>query len=187
MGKHRRHFMNYSAKLGIVLAVVSIAACGSDSDEPTQEDYDDVATAVAPLIAGKMGDTESMGDAIEASIGNLPPGFTRSGAGRLWSKDTALDSPPGGDEIGEATSGPPTVDLAHDIDELVANRQPRVPRGEHDRVGSSQSPRGVRGAREQIILPADRRLSDFALDSPLSISKRLSVKQRAMNSRWFLA
>lgn len=60
---------------------LALVACGSD--EPTEEDYDDVATAVAPLVVGDNGDTASMDDAFSASTGDLAPGLTRSGEGSV--------------------------------------------------------------------------------------------------------
>ncbi|MEL6760744.1 MAG: hypothetical protein AAFP04_10115 [Myxococcota bacterium] len=59
----------------------ALVACGSD--EPTAEDYDDVAAAVAPLVVGDNGDTASMDDALSVSTGDLAPGLTRSGEGSV--------------------------------------------------------------------------------------------------------
>ena len=57
-----------------------VSACGAD-DEPTTEDYDDIATAMAPLVLGNTSDASSMNDALLMSTGDVPAGFTITATG----------------------------------------------------------------------------------------------------------
>lgn len=84
--------------------------------------------------------------------------------GELWSEDSVLDSPPGGGEVGESASRPPTVVLAKYVDQIVPHRQSRVPGGENHGVSTGQSSRGLCGTCTQEVLPAAGRLSDLTLD-----------------------
>lgn len=64
--------------LGLALGAT---ACG---DQPTNEDYDDLAVSVASVLADDSGsELEAVGDAVDAAQGALPSGMTRSGAGTL--------------------------------------------------------------------------------------------------------
>lgn len=82
--------MNHSTKLLLLSAVLSAsaAACG----KPTDEEYDDVASATAALVSEEpAGESEAASDAIMAGRGGLPPALTRSGAGHLAGRRGTLD------------------------------------------------------------------------------------------------
>lgn len=66
--------------LAIVGVGVATTACG-DTDEPTVEDYNDVAAAMAPLVVGEDGDEQAMADVVEAALGELPEDFSPNGEG----------------------------------------------------------------------------------------------------------
>ena len=79
--------MTRLAHLAIPLSLV-IAACGSsdsDSDAPTDEDYDDTAQAIggATQTDGDSGDLVSMSDSVSLALGELPIGFTIDTSGRI--------------------------------------------------------------------------------------------------------
>ena len=66
-----------------VIGLVSVSlACGT-ADEPSDQDYDDVASAVAPLILGDSSDASSIEDSVEVSRGRTPMGFRADGLGRI--------------------------------------------------------------------------------------------------------
>ena len=60
---------------------LSIVACGDDT--PTDEDYDDVASVTAALVADDGGETDGMEDAIDNASGESPGIYTRAGDGSL--------------------------------------------------------------------------------------------------------
>lgn len=62
----------------IPMTLLSLVACNGMSDE----DYDDVATATAQLIADDGGEVDGMTDAVDTSTGQTPPGLTRASAGQ---------------------------------------------------------------------------------------------------------
>lgn len=62
-------------------AVFGVAACG---DQPTAEDYDDIATSVGAVLADDSGsEVEAAADAVDAAQGALPSGMTRQAGGHL--------------------------------------------------------------------------------------------------------
>lgn len=69
---------------------IGAVACG-DTQEPTIEDYDDVAAAVAPLVVGEDGDEEAMADAVLAALGELRENFSSSGDGTLTGERGSIE------------------------------------------------------------------------------------------------
>jgi hypothetical protein len=62
-------------------ALVTTVGC-KKSDEPTDEDYDDVASAVGALVSNDSGgETGSMEDSIDIASGELPDGVSQMGSG----------------------------------------------------------------------------------------------------------
>lgn len=57
----------------------SVIACGDDT--PTDEDYDDVASVTAALVAEDGGETDGMEDAVDCASGDSPGVYTRAGDG----------------------------------------------------------------------------------------------------------
>lgn len=71
------------------LALLGATACGQT---PTAEEYDDVATGVAGLVANTPGsETEAISDGMEAAHGEVPSGLSRSGMGSISGKRGTLD------------------------------------------------------------------------------------------------
>lgn len=63
-------------------------ACGS---QPTDEEYDDVATGVAALVQENPGsETEAIRDAVDAATGEVPAGLSREGMGTLTGQRGAV-------------------------------------------------------------------------------------------------
>lgn len=69
-------------------ALIGLAACGSD--DPTVEDYNDVASAIAPMVVGDSGDTAAMDDTLNAATGQVPANFNASGSGTLTGQRGSL-------------------------------------------------------------------------------------------------
>jgi hypothetical protein len=83
----------------------------------TEDDYDDVATAVGALVANDSGgEVGSMGDGVGAALGEVPDGLTASGSGSLQGTRAGLTYEYGLtclDESGDAMSAcDPTTDSA---------------------------------------------------------------------------
>jgi hypothetical protein len=75
--------------IGIPAILLFGAACG---EEPSEEDYDDVATSVGALVSDNSGgEAEAAEDAVVAASGAMPAGFTKSGAGTLTGRRGTVD------------------------------------------------------------------------------------------------
>lgn len=57
--------------------------CQQQSDQPTQQDYNDVASSVGTLVAGGGGELTSIKDSVGTAQGDIPAGFSSSGSGEL--------------------------------------------------------------------------------------------------------
>lgn len=76
-----RHFAHAVRPL-VATSVLALAATGCQkSDEPTQQDYNDVAASVGTLVAG--GELTSIQDSVGTAQGNVPVGFTGNGSGQF--------------------------------------------------------------------------------------------------------
>jgi hypothetical protein len=65
----------------VASALLATTGC-KQSDEPTDEDYDDVASAVGALVTNDSGgETGSMEDSVELASGEMPAGFSSMGSG----------------------------------------------------------------------------------------------------------
>lgn len=67
-----------------MLAAVAATGCGSEYDQPTDEDYDDVAAAVAPLIANDLGARGSVTTATDMALGSNPAWLSFDGSGAAY-------------------------------------------------------------------------------------------------------
>lgn len=68
----------------VAASTLALAASGcAGGDEPTQQDYDDVATSVGSLVAGGGGEVASLEDSIDTAHGEVPFGFSSSGSGQF--------------------------------------------------------------------------------------------------------
>lgn len=68
----------------VATSVLALAATGCQpSDEPTQQDYNDVATSVGSLVAGGGGELTSIQDSVGTAQGEIPVGFSSSGSGQF--------------------------------------------------------------------------------------------------------
>src|SRR5262252_9540675 len=66
-----------------------LSACGQ---QPTEEDYDDVATSVGALVAETSGgEAEAASDAVVVASGDMPAGFSRTGSGLITGRRGTLD------------------------------------------------------------------------------------------------
>lgn len=69
----------------LLLLGSAITACSSSSNEPTAEQYDDTAQAIASQTStsGGGGDVASMSDSVHIALGNMPLGFSLQADGRF--------------------------------------------------------------------------------------------------------
>lgn len=78
-----RHFVHVVRPLAAT-SVLALAVTGCQkSDEPTQQDYNDVATSVGGLVAGAGGELTSIQDSVGTAQGEIPAGFSASGSGQI--------------------------------------------------------------------------------------------------------
>jgi hypothetical protein len=70
----------------------TLAACSS-SHQPTREEYDDTAQAIASTTAtgGGGGDVASMADSVTIALGTMPAGFSLSGDGQFRGSRLGLE------------------------------------------------------------------------------------------------
>lgn len=80
--------------LGGILLAAAIAAPGcAAKDEPTEQDYNDVAQALGSMVAGNgsEGEVAEMGTVLNISAGDMPEGLTLSGSGSVQGQRGSLD------------------------------------------------------------------------------------------------
>jgi hypothetical protein len=78
-----RHFA-HAVRPFVATSVLALAATGCQpSNEPTQQDYNDVATSVGSLVAGGGGELTSIQDSVGTAQGEIPAGFSSSGSGQF--------------------------------------------------------------------------------------------------------
>lgn len=82
--------MNSTRTTTLILGLSAFAlACGQ---QPTPEEYDDIATGVAGLVSDNPGsETEAISDGMEAAHGEVPSGLSRSGMGSISGKRGTVD------------------------------------------------------------------------------------------------
>ena len=72
------------------VALVALSACGGQ--EPTSEEYDDIAASVGAVVAeGPGSETEALRDTVEVAEGGVPTGMTREEQGTLVGRRGTLD------------------------------------------------------------------------------------------------
>jgi hypothetical protein len=72
-----------------ICSVILLTACGA---QPTNEDYDDIATSVGALVSADAGgEGEAASDAVMIATGELPAGLTNSGSGTISGRRGSLD------------------------------------------------------------------------------------------------
>lgn len=69
--------------LATSVLALAVTGCGEKSDEPTQQDYNDVASSVGALVAGGGGELTSVKDSVGTATGEIPFGFTSNGGGQI--------------------------------------------------------------------------------------------------------
>ena len=62
---------------------LAVTGCAQKSDEPTQQDYNDVASSVGALVAGGGGELASIEDSVGTATGEIPFGFSSNGSGQI--------------------------------------------------------------------------------------------------------
>jgi hypothetical protein len=66
----------------VATSVLALAATGcQQADQPTEQDYNDVATSVGSLVAS--GEVTSVQDSVATAHGEIPFGFTSTGSGQI--------------------------------------------------------------------------------------------------------
>ncbi len=76
--------MRRNAIAGLVIITITAVWLGGCSQEPTDEEYDDVAVAVGALVASDSGgEVGSMSDCVTLSQGQTPVGMTGEGSGAV--------------------------------------------------------------------------------------------------------
>ncbi len=71
------------ALIGASILATALIGCAQDDNEPTQEDYDDVATSVGGLVGGGSGEVTSFNDGLSTALGTPPAGFSLSANGQI--------------------------------------------------------------------------------------------------------
>jgi hypothetical protein len=69
--------------LATSVLALAMTGCGEKSDQPTQQDYNDVASSVGALVAGGGGELASIEDSVGTATGEIPFGFTSNGSGQI--------------------------------------------------------------------------------------------------------
>lgn len=69
--------------LATSVLALAVTGCGQKSDEPTQQDYNDVASSVGAMVAGGGGELTSIKDSVATATGEIPFGFTSNGSGQI--------------------------------------------------------------------------------------------------------
>lgn len=79
------HYFAHAIRPLVATSVLALAVtgCQQQNDEPTQQDYNDVATNVGTLVAGSGGELTSIKDSVGAALGEIPAGLSASGSGQL--------------------------------------------------------------------------------------------------------
>lgn len=69
----------------VATSVLALAAagCQPQNDQPTQQDYNDVAASLGTLVAGGGGEITSIQDSVGTAQGDIPAGFSASGSGQF--------------------------------------------------------------------------------------------------------
>ena len=76
-----------SCLLGLALLAT---ACGDDVDEPTDEDYQDIASSVAPLIRAELGNDGSAQLSAQLAVGHAPGWLSVDAEGSLQGRAASL-------------------------------------------------------------------------------------------------
>jgi hypothetical protein len=69
--------------LATSVLALAVTGCAQKSDEPTQQDYNDVASSVGALVAGGGGELASLEDSVGTATGEIPFGFSSNGSGQI--------------------------------------------------------------------------------------------------------
>lgn len=69
--------------LAASVLALAVTGCGQKSDEPTQQDYNDVASSVGAMVAGGGGELASIEDSVGTATGEIPFGFSSNGSGQI--------------------------------------------------------------------------------------------------------
>lgn len=81
-----------STKRSLTFLSTSALLLGACGQQPTAEDYDDVAVSVGALVADNSGgEAEAAEDAVGVATGDMPAGLTNSGSGTVTGKRGALE------------------------------------------------------------------------------------------------
>lgn len=69
--------------LAASVLALAVTGCGQKNDQPTQQDYNDVASSVGALVAGGGGEIASIEDSVGTATGEIPFGFSANGSGQI--------------------------------------------------------------------------------------------------------
>lgn len=69
--------------LATSVLALAVTGCAQKSDQPTQQDYNDVASSVGALVGGGGGELTSIEDSVATATGEIPFGFSSNGSGQL--------------------------------------------------------------------------------------------------------
>lgn len=78
------HYFAHAIRPFVATSVLALAVTGcQQNDQPTQQDYNDVAVSVGTLVAGSGGELTSIQDSVGTALGEIPAGLSANGSGQL--------------------------------------------------------------------------------------------------------